>query len=131
MELPDKETCYRALESRDIGDWTAQYIALRALRELDAFPVSDIGLLRGVAKVDGAPATSKSLLLRAESRKPRRAYAAQQLWAPDSAQTAIIGEKHAGDFETAERSIRDAHRRNGDCSGSRWEPACCRLGGPC
>src|SRR5262249_12724765 len=30
-----------------VGEWTAQYIALRALRETDAFPASDIGLLRG------------------------------------------------------------------------------------
>jgi AraC family transcriptional regulator, regulatory protein of adaptative response / DNA-3-methyladenine glycosylase II len=38
-----------------VGEWTAQYIALRAIREMDAFPASDIGLLRGVAKVDGLP----------------------------------------------------------------------------
>jgi AraC family transcriptional regulator of adaptative response / DNA-3-methyladenine glycosylase II len=78
-----------------IGEWTAQYIALRALREMDAFPASDIGLLRGVAKVDGSPATPKSLLLRAESWKPWRAYAAQHLWAADATQIATIGEKYA------------------------------------
>ncbi len=32
-----------------IGEWTAQYIALRALREPDAFPAADIGLLRALA----------------------------------------------------------------------------------
>jgi AraC family transcriptional regulator, regulatory protein of adaptative response / DNA-3-methyladenine glycosylase II len=78
-----------------IGEWTAQYIALRALREMDAFPASDIGLLRGVAKVDGSPATSKSLLLRAESWKPWRAYAAQHLWAADATRIATTGEKYA------------------------------------
>ncbi len=78
-----------------IGEWTAQYIALRAIREMDAFPTSDIGLLRGVAKVDGAPATPKSLLLRAESWKPWRAYAAQHLWAADATAITTMGEKHA------------------------------------
>jgi AraC family transcriptional regulator of adaptative response / DNA-3-methyladenine glycosylase II len=29
-----------------IGEWTAQYIATRELREPDAFPAADIGLLR-------------------------------------------------------------------------------------
>jgi AraC family transcriptional regulator of adaptative response / DNA-3-methyladenine glycosylase II len=67
-----------------IGDWTAQYIALRAIREMDAFPASDIGLLRGAAKLDGAPATPKSLLHRAESWRPWRAYAAQHLWAANT-----------------------------------------------
>ena len=32
-----------------IGEWTAHYIALRALREPDAFPAADIGLLRAMA----------------------------------------------------------------------------------
>jgi AraC family transcriptional regulator, regulatory protein of adaptative response / DNA-3-methyladenine glycosylase II len=73
-----------------IGEWTAQYIALRAIREMNAFPVSDVGLLRGLAKVDGTPATARGLLLRAESWKPWRAYAAQHLWAADAAQ---IGEE--------------------------------------
>ena len=71
-----------------IGEWTAQYIALRAIREMDAFPASDVGLLRGVAKVDGAPATPTSLLRRAESWRPWRAYAAQHLWAANATQIA-------------------------------------------
>jgi AraC family transcriptional regulator of adaptative response / DNA-3-methyladenine glycosylase II len=68
-----------------VGEWTAQYIALRALREMDAFPASDIGLLRGMATMDGARPTSTSLLDRAESWRPWRAYAAQHLWAADAA----------------------------------------------
>ncbi len=68
-----------------VGEWTAQYIALRALRETDAFPAADIGLLRGAAIVDGKRPTSASLLNRAESWRPWRAYAAQHLWAADAA----------------------------------------------
>ena len=67
-----------------IGEWSAQYIALRAIREMDAFPASDIGLLRSAAKMDGAPATPTSLLHRAELWRPWRAYAAQHLWAADA-----------------------------------------------
>lgn len=69
---------------RGIGEWTAQYIALRALREMDAFPASDVGLLRGAAMIDGARSTSASLLIRAESWRPWRAYAAQHLWTADA-----------------------------------------------
>ena len=64
-----------------IGEWTAQYIALRALREPDAFPASDAGLLRGAALIDGMRSNPDSLLKRAESWRPWRAYAAQHLWA--------------------------------------------------
>jgi AraC family transcriptional regulator of adaptative response / DNA-3-methyladenine glycosylase II len=67
-----------------IGDWTAQYVALRIIREVDAFPASDIGLLRGAEKVLGESITPKNLALRAEVWRPWRAYAAQHLWAADS-----------------------------------------------
>ena len=65
-----------------IGEWTAQYVALRAIRETDAFPHSDIGLLRGSAN-GGARPTPAALLARAERWRPWRAYAAQHLWAKD------------------------------------------------
>lgn len=64
-----------------IGEWTAQYIALRAMREMDAFPATDAGLLRGVAALDGEKTTPVELLRRAEPWRPWRAYAAQHLWA--------------------------------------------------
>jgi AraC family transcriptional regulator, regulatory protein of adaptative response / DNA-3-methyladenine glycosylase II len=59
-----------------VGEWTAQYIALRAIREVDAFPGSDVGLLRGAEKVFGEAATPKELVSRAEAWRPWRAYAA-------------------------------------------------------
>jgi AraC family transcriptional regulator of adaptative response / DNA-3-methyladenine glycosylase II len=68
---------------RGVGDWTAQYVAMRIIREVDAFPASDIGLLRGAEKVLGMPVTAKTLTLRAEAWRPWRAYAAQHLWAAD------------------------------------------------
>jgi AraC family transcriptional regulator of adaptative response / DNA-3-methyladenine glycosylase II len=64
-----------------VGEWTAQYIALRAVREPDAFPASDIGLLRSAAHLGGAPMTPVELSRRAERWRPWRGYAAQHLWA--------------------------------------------------
>ncbi|MGB8536361.1 MAG: AlkA N-terminal domain-containing protein [Acidobacteriaceae bacterium] len=78
-----EETVARLKAIRGIGEWTAQYIALRAVREMDAFPATDIGLLRGAAAIDGAAVTPANLLGRAESWRPWRAYAAQHLWAAD------------------------------------------------
>jgi AraC family transcriptional regulator of adaptative response / DNA-3-methyladenine glycosylase II len=75
-----EEAIARLRSIRGVGEWTAQYIALRALREPDAFPASDIGLLRGAA-IDGVRPSPTKLLHRAESWRPWRAYAAQHLWA--------------------------------------------------
>jgi AraC family transcriptional regulator, regulatory protein of adaptative response / DNA-3-methyladenine glycosylase II len=69
---------------RGVGDWTAQYIAMRTLREPDAFPAADIGLVRAMSKLDGHRPSAADLLARAESWRPWRAYAAQHLWAADA-----------------------------------------------
>ncbi len=78
------ETVARLRGIRGVGDWTAQYIALRAARETDAFPASDVGLLRGAAERGQRPSPA-DLHGRAEAWRPWRAYAAQHLWAADSA----------------------------------------------
>jgi AraC family transcriptional regulator of adaptative response / DNA-3-methyladenine glycosylase II len=67
-----------------IGEWTAQYIAMRALREPDAFPAADIGLLRASATAEGRP-TPAALLIRAAAWRPWRAYAALHLWTAGAA----------------------------------------------
>jgi AraC family transcriptional regulator of adaptative response / DNA-3-methyladenine glycosylase II len=79
-----EEAIARLREIRGVGEWTAQYIALRALRDTDAFPATDIGLLRGAANGTGVRPTPARLLKRAERWRPWRAYAAQHLWAADS-----------------------------------------------
>lgn len=71
----------RLREIRGVGEWTAQYIALRQLREPDAFPASDIGLIRALEKLENRAYTPAQLLARAEAWRPWRAYAAQHLWA--------------------------------------------------
>ncbi|MCK6554258.1 helix-turn-helix domain-containing protein [Candidatus Binatia bacterium] len=62
-----------------IGEWTAQYIAMRALREPDAFPASDLGLRRAAA-TNGQSPTACQLRDVAESWRPWRSYAAMHLW---------------------------------------------------
>jgi AraC family transcriptional regulator of adaptative response / DNA-3-methyladenine glycosylase II len=63
------------VELPGIGDWTAQYIALRALRWPDAFPAADLGLLRAWGAK--TPATLRHA---AEAWRPWRGYAAMHLW---------------------------------------------------
>ena len=65
----------RLVALRGIGDWTAHYIALRALRWPDAFPVGDLGLLRR-----GGAKSTAALRRAAEAWRPWRAYAAMHLW---------------------------------------------------
>ena len=60
-----------------IGDWTAQYVSMR-LGEPDAFPASDLGLLKSPAFTERP--TPKQLAQRAEAWRPWRAYAALTLW---------------------------------------------------
>jgi len=62
-----------------VGRWTAQYVAMRALREPDAFPEADLGLLRALERRGVRPSPA-ALLRRAEAWRPWRAYAALHLW---------------------------------------------------
>jgi AraC family transcriptional regulator, regulatory protein of adaptative response / DNA-3-methyladenine glycosylase II len=64
-----------------IGEWTAQYIAMRELREPDAFPATDVGLLRAMQAQVGRPVSPAELLEHAARWRPWRAYAAAHLWA--------------------------------------------------
>ena len=75
-----------------IGEWTAQYIAMRELREPDAFPAADIGLLRAMADSRRPASVARRLLSRAERWRPWRAYAALHLWAAGIAHPAASGE---------------------------------------
>lgn len=62
-----------------IGEWTAQYLAMRALGEPDAFPAGDLGVRRALAAGGALPA-ERQVLARAEAWRPWRAYATLALW---------------------------------------------------
>ena len=77
-----------------IGPWTASYIAMRAMREPDAFPSGDIGLLRAFDVGSGRPSATE-LTERSQAWRPWRAYAAVHLWSAPRAQPRARGASHA------------------------------------
>ena len=62
-----------------IGDWTAQYLVLRALHHPDAFPAGDLVLRRALGGV-----TARAAVARAAAWRPWRAYAVVHLWTAHS-----------------------------------------------
>ena len=76
----DREQTRRALLSlRGIGPWTADYVAMRAMGDPDAFPAADLGLRQALDRL-GGPVDARALTARAEAWRPWRAYAAMHLW---------------------------------------------------
>ena len=63
-----------------IGPWTLEAISMRALGDPDAFPATDLGVVRGAAAL-GLPTTSATLIARSRRWQPWRSYAVQYLWA--------------------------------------------------
>ena len=86
-----EEAVVRLRALAGIGEWTAQYIAMRELREPDAFPAADIGLIRAMSRGDGARPSPAALTAHAERWRPWRAYAALHLWASESHQSSNDG----------------------------------------
>lgn len=78
-EAPVEETVAALVRLPGIGPWTAQYIAMRVLRAPDAFPESDLGLIRALER-RGLPPTPKAVRAAAEGWRPFRAYALMHLW---------------------------------------------------
>ena len=80
-----------------IGDWTAQYIAMRALRWPDAFPAGDVALHKALG-VQGLKHPAKEAELASLAWKPWRSYAVIRAWsgamqvdAPPDAMPLIAG----------------------------------------
>jgi AraC family transcriptional regulator of adaptative response / DNA-3-methyladenine glycosylase II len=73
--VPVEPTLEKLKALPGIGEWTAQYLAMRALSWPDAFPASDLGVLKAL-KARNARESSE----RAEAFRPWRAYATLHLW---------------------------------------------------
>ena len=58
-----------------IGEWTAQYIAMRALSWPDAFPHTDLGVMKALGET-----RARRVLAAGEAWRPWRAYAVMHLW---------------------------------------------------
>jgi AraC family transcriptional regulator of adaptative response / DNA-3-methyladenine glycosylase II len=63
-----------------IGPWTAEYVAMRALRDPDAFMPTDLGIRRGAVAL-GLPDDPTHLREVTEHWRPWRSYAMAHLWA--------------------------------------------------
>jgi len=58
-----------------VGEWTAQYIAMRAMAWPDAFPHTDLGIIKALPNV-----AKKEILAAGEAWRPWRSYATMHLW---------------------------------------------------
>ena len=77
----------RLLEVPGVGPWTAGYVAMRALRDPDAFLATDLGIHHALRRhgLDGRPPAAERL---SHGWRPYRAYAVIHLWADLAAATA-------------------------------------------
>lgn len=64
---------------KGIGPWTAAYVAMRALRDPDAFPAGDLGVRLGFEAL-GLSSKPAEIVEHAERWRPWRAYAVMHLW---------------------------------------------------
>jgi len=82
FQLPTSLTDFitRMCELPGIGAWTANYVAMRAMGETDAFPASDLALLKHM-QGDGKLPTARELEKISDDWRPWRAYAAMYIWA--------------------------------------------------
>jgi len=79
-ESADREAVREALLAiPGIGPWTVAYISMRALRDPDAFPASDLGVREGFRAL-GLPTAVSAITEHAERWRPWRAYAVMHLW---------------------------------------------------
>jgi 3-methyladenine DNA glycosylase/8-oxoguanine DNA glycosylase len=62
-----------------IGPWTVAYLAMRALRDPDAIPISDLGIRKALDRL-GVASAKRDRLTHTERWRPWRAYAAMHLW---------------------------------------------------
>jgi AraC family transcriptional regulator of adaptative response / DNA-3-methyladenine glycosylase II len=87
-----------------IGSWPAQYVALRALGEPDAFPSADV-VLRQVVGRSSTPLPTKALEARAEAWRPWRGYAAMLAW---QAATAARRQRRARSAEAPSNEMKES-----------------------
>ena len=64
---------------KGVGPWTAEYVAMRALGDPDAFPATDLGVRHALTAL-GVDATPGNVRRISEAWRPWRAYATHHLW---------------------------------------------------
>ncbi|MBC7547064.1 MAG: DNA-3-methyladenine glycosylase 2 family protein [Polaromonas sp.] len=76
-DVPSTLAALKALPG--VGDWTAQYIAMRALRWPDAFPAGDVALHKALG-VQGLKQPSRLAEAASAAWSPWRSYAVIRVW---------------------------------------------------
>jgi DNA-3-methyladenine glycosylase II len=80
--VPDDDVVERLTAVRGIGPWTAHMFLIFALRRPDVWPVGDLGVRAGYARVHGLPEvpTQKEMHAPGEAYRPWRSAAAWYCW---------------------------------------------------
>lgn len=78
---PDVETLRRQLlDLPGIGPWTVEYVAMRAWRDADAWPATDLVLMQAITRRLPELIRRSDQLKHAHGWRPWRAYVAMHLW---------------------------------------------------
>lgn len=76
-----------------IGDWTAQYIAMRVLRWPDAFPAGDVALHKALG-VQGGKSPARAAAEASQAWRPWRSYAVLRAWAAGGVSKPSVESRH-------------------------------------
>ena len=110
-----------------IGDWTAQYIAMRALRWPDAFPAGDVALHKALG-VQAAKNPTREAELASQPWKPWRSYAVLRAWGAGAAAANLAASASAvplGQQQSADNGSPTARQPGSPPSRSRYEFKSC------
>jgi AraC family transcriptional regulator of adaptative response / DNA-3-methyladenine glycosylase II len=102
-----------------VGPWTAEYVAMRALRDPDAFMPTDLGIRRA-ARALGRPDDPAHLSRLSDAWRPWRSYAMVHMWAMGQAQPPVAdapeGTRPSPEMSSPERQTTKKSSRGRDAA---------------
>ncbi|MFC6732922.1 MULTISPECIES: DNA-3-methyladenine glycosylase [unclassified Haladaptatus] len=78
-EMTDEEVIDDLTEITGVGVWTAKMFLMSVLAREDVFPVEDLGIRNGMAKLYALEA-EPAMVEKAEDWRPYRSYASRYIW---------------------------------------------------
>jgi len=121
------ETVERLCALPGVGAWTAQYIAMRALREPDAFPEGDVALRRALAAGGGTRPSSAEVQARAED--VRFTEGGHRRPQPDDEKARAVEARAGTEVAVAGRAVRDGEAGRVEHRSGRRDPRAAHLRG--
>jgi 3-methyladenine DNA glycosylase/8-oxoguanine DNA glycosylase len=79
-KLPDEEVARELIAVKGIGRWTAEMFLMFSLARPDVFPVDDLGMGKGIAKLLKKNLSTEKMVKFAERWKPYRSVASWYVW---------------------------------------------------